>query len=313
MKLSPVTALKSSHRTRQIGTGASIAAAGLIVLTGLVTHVCFVAEYGQSKITTDLVTQLTHPPTIPPYYAQSVQVDYFFHVYVALAVLVGVALPALLLHLESSRKRLIDGALPRLFEDLAQGQEAGMTLLQALQETSKRDYGPVSEELKILVAKLTWGIAFEDAFRSFAERIGTDLTARVTVLLLEAVRLGGDLKASFRSTAAFVRKMIDMRNEREAQLRTYLIVIYVSTMVFMLVVVIIYQSLFLHMTPTSRGFMRLPLTLETYKGYLLDLAVVEAVIGGLAAGKLSEGRLLYGLKHSVLMLVAVLLVFTFFF
>ena len=241
--------------------------------------------------------------------------NYTFHTFISVAIITGCALPALLLHLESRRKKLIDSALPRLLEDLAESQEAGMTLLQALSESSKRDYGPINEELKILVAQLTWGVSFEEAFRSFSRRIGTAMTSRVTVLLLEAVRLGGDLKTAFKSTSEFVRKMIELRSERETQLRAYLMVIYISTMIFILVVVIMYQSLFVQMS-SSQGqssFMRLPLSIETYKAYLFDLGIIEAVLGGFAAGKLSEGVTLYGLKHSVIMLLVVVFVFTFFF
>jgi len=313
MKLSLDLTFKLSRRVKLLGLGASAAAGVVIILIGLINHVHFVAEFGREKIVTNLFTQILNPPRLPPFYKKSIVVDYLFHTYIAIAVIIGSAVPALFLHLESRRKKLIDQALPRMLEDLAEGQEAGMTLLQALQESSKRDYGPINEELKTLVAQLTWGITFEDSFKSFAKRIGTELTSRVTVLLLEAVRLGGDLKIAFRSTAAFVRKMIDLRNERESQLRAYLMVIYISTMVFMLVIVIMYQSIFVQMSEARTGFMRLTLTIETYKTYLFDLAIIEAVIGGFAAGKLSEGVTLYGLKHSLAMLVVVLVVFTFFF
>ena len=167
-------------------------------------------------------------------------------------------------------------------------------------------------ELRTLVTQLTWGAPFDSSFKSFADRIGTEMTSKVTVLLLQAISLGGDLKTAFRSTAAFARRMIDLRSERETQLRTYLMVIYVSTMVFMLVIVIMYRALFVQMASPGSTWMRLPLSIEAYKGYLFDLATVEGIVGGLAAGKLSEGVTLYGLKHSVIMLVVVIVVFTFF-
>lgn len=238
---------------------------------------------------------------------------YMFHTLISIAIIVGCGPLALVIHLESRRKKLIDNALPRLLEDLAESQEAGMTLLQALAESSKRKYGPINEELKILVSQLTWGVQFEEAFRSFSRRIGTQMTSRVTVLLLEAVRLGGDLKTTFKSTSTFVRKMIELRNERETQLRPFMMVIYISTMIFVLIVVIIYQSLFVQMSSISSSFFKLDLNIETYKAYLFDLAIIEAILGGFTAGKLSEGVTLYGLKHSIILLLAVTIVFTFFF
>lgn len=67
------------------------------------------------------------------------------------------------------------------------------------------------------------------------------------------------------------------------------------------------------MTDPKNMWMHLPLSLETYRAYLFDLAIIEAIVGGFAAGKLSEGVTLYGLKHSVMMLSVVLVIFTFFF
>lgn len=281
-----------TRKTRILVIGLSAASALAILLFGLIKTIY--TSGGQQDLS-------------------GIIINYSLHLFVGLALVAGLTAPALMLQVDLIRKNRTDQALPRMLEDLAEGQEAGMTLLQALQESSKRDYGPISGELKILAAQLTWGVTFEDAFKSFAQRIGTDLISRVTILLLEAVRLGGDLKTTFNSTAAFVRKMIELRNDRETQLRAYLMVIYISTVVFMLIIVIMYQSLFIQMSQTRTDFMRLPLSLESYKVYLLDLAMLEAIIGGLTAGKLSEGVLLQGIKHSVLMLAAVLVIFTFFF
>jgi len=110
-----------------------------------------------------------------------------FHLLTALAIMVSAGPPAIVIHLEERRKRLIDDALPRLLDDVAESQEAGMTLLQALEESSRRKYGPITEDLKRLVAQLSWGVEFEKAFMNFAERIGTELSVRVTTLLLEAI------------------------------------------------------------------------------------------------------------------------------
>ena len=189
-----------------------------------------------------------------------------------------------------------------------------MTLLQSIIESSKRKYGPISEELHILASQVTWGVPFEDAFEDFSRRIGTELATKVSVLLLEAVRLGGDLKTVFRATADFVRRMIELREERETQLRPYMMVIYVSTLIFVLVVVLMWQTIFKTMAGQSTsGFMRLPLSLEEYRIYLFDLGLIEAILGGFAVGKLSLGVTLYGLKHSLVLLALVTLIFTLFF
>jgi len=239
-----------------------------------------------------------------------------FHIFVAGALAAAMTMPALLILWEERVRGRIDEMLPRFLEDVAESQEAGMTLLKALEASSKRDYGPITRELRLLTAQLTWGVEFEAAFSSFSKRIDTEMTVKVTVLLLEAMRLGGDLKATFNSTASFVREVIQLRNERESQLRPFMMVIYVSSFVFMVIIIILYQSFFLSMASGgTRGgsFMRLPMSLEGYKAVLFDLVAVEAFFGGITAGKLSGGRALTGLKHSVTLLAVVTVVFGLFF
>ncbi len=239
-----------------------------------------------------------------------VGISYRFHSYVGFALAIAFLAPAIILHFESRRKKRIDEALPRLLDDLAQSHEAGMTLLQALEESSKRKYGPITEELKKLTAQLSWGVEFEKAFKSFSDRISTALTIRITTLIMEALRLGGDLKTTFNSTAKFVREMLTLRKERESQLRPYLMIIYASSLVFIILVVVLYNSFFLPMAAKSTRFIPVSISIEESKSLLFDLAVIEAFFGGLTAGKLSQGKTLGGLKHSVILIFIVSIVLT---
>lgn len=228
--------------------------------------------------------------------------SYQFHGVIGFALAFTLLLPALIVHWETWRKKRIDEALPRLLDDIGGSYESGMTLMQALEECTKRSYGPITVELKKLTAQLSWGVEFEAAFKSFAARINTALTTRATILIIESVRLGGDLKSTFNSTARFFRQIIALRKERESQLRSYLMIIYASSLIFLLIIVILYQSFFLPMAAQQTRFLQLQMSLGDYKSLLFDLAIVEAFFGGLTAGKLSQGVTLAGLKHSVILI-----------
>jgi flagellar protein FlaJ len=245
-------------------------------------------------------------------------INYFpthiFHSFIAFALIAAIGPPALIQHLEESRRKAIDESLPLLLDDIGQGQEIGLTLLQTLEEVSKRDYGPLTEEVRRLAAKLSWGVNFEKAFIAFSERIGTELVSKISVLILEAIALGGDLKTTFNETAKFVRRILELRRERENEMRPYFMVIYVTVLIFVVVMIILYQSFFAPIAeqrPETR-FLRLPLTAEEYKTVLFDMGVIQAIFGGITAGKLSEGRFVAGLKHSVLLLIIVSTAFTVF-
>lgn len=237
--------------------------------------------------------------------------SFAFHSSIALALTIGCVGPAILFQIEFRRRNSIDENLPRLIEDLAESQETGMTLLQSLEESAKRKYGPLTSELRLLVAQLSWGIEFGEAFKAFAKRAKTETAEKTVVLVLQAIRHGGDLKKIFGSTAAFTRKIIEIRKESKAQLRQYVFTIYTIIIVFQVILVVLFQSLFTTPTQTSR-FLISAASPDKLKLVLTDLSTVEAMFAGLIAGKLSEGTMRMGLKHSIVLLLISWFVTTFY-
>jgi flagellar protein FlaJ len=176
-----------------------------------------------------------------------------------------------------------------------------MTYIEAMEETSKLDYGYISRELKTLIAQISMGITIVDAFKEFAKRIGTDMAEKTTTFLLSAIRHGGDLKTVFTSTAKFLNKMLEAEEKRKSELYTYLPIIYVTLAVFLITMFMLYQSLTQLFTMESE-ILQIAMTQEEFKILLFDLAIFEALFGGLIATKLSQGSIYPGLKHSIIML-----------
>lgn len=238
--------------------------------------------------------------------------EYAFHIFISLAIIILCAGLAVIIYFDDRRKEGIDDSLPALLQDLAECQETGMTLLQSLEDSSRRKYGPITSELKKLVGKLSWGVEFKEAFKSFGERLNTNLTEKIVTIILEAVYLGGDLKNVFLSTEKFVKKILEMRKERKSQIRPYLLIIYTNMIIFLAIVVILNRSFFSPLSVSRSRFLRFSMSSNEFRGTLFDLAVIEAFFGGLIAGKVSEGRIFSGLKHSVILLLITQIIFNLF-
>ena len=114
-----------------------------------------------------------------------------FDEYVILALVITVFPPAVLDYVDYRWKRSIDKYLPDLFRSIVQAQKTGMTLPQALEEASKRQYGPMTKELKRMVDQMSWGVSFEDALKSLDKRVDTSLMKQTIPLIIEAQRSGG--------------------------------------------------------------------------------------------------------------------------
>ena len=236
---------------------------------------------------------------------------YQVHMFVAFGLVVGMVCPAFIMILQEVRKNEIDKALPRVLEEISEGLMSGMTLIESIEEASKKDYGWISRELRILVSQMSWGVPIDLAFEKFAQRVGTDMAQKTTALLLSAIKLGGDLRTTFLSTADFLRKMLEARDDRNEELRPYLTIIYVTLVVFLAMMIMLYSSL-QQLLDIQSPILKVAMSKEQLKILLFDLAIMEAAFGGLIASKLSSGTIWPGLKHSILMLLMNTVIFMMF-
>jgi len=236
---------------------------------------------------------------------------YLAHIFVAIGLVIGMILPAFIMILQETRKSDIDKALPRVLEEISEGLMSGMTLIEAIEEASKKNYGWMTRELKILVSQMSWGVSLEKAFEKFSERIGTDMAQKTTALLLSAIELGGDLRTTFLSTADFLRKMLEARDDRNEEMRPYLTIIYTTIIVFLAMMIMLYGSL-QQLLDMQSPIIKVAMNKEQLKILLFDLAVMEGAFGGLIAAKLSSGTIWPGLKHSIIMLLMNTVVFLIF-
>ena len=233
-----------------------------------------------------------------------------FDEYFLLAVVITVFPPAVLDYADYRWKRSIDKRLPDLFRSIVQAQKTGMTLPQALEEASKRNYGTLTKELKRMVAQMSWGVPFEEALQSFGKRVDTALIGRTIPLILEAHRSGGKVEEVFEPLQKFVQTILTFDAERKTQTRPYLAIIYVAFFVFLFTIIMLFKSFFVDMAdiPTSQFELMAP---EEARKIFFHMSGIQAFFGGIVAGKMGEGTVGGGLKHSVILLICGYLTFKF--
>jgi len=233
-----------------------------------------------------------------------------FDEYVLLAVVITVFPPAVLDYVDYRWKRSIDKYLPDLFRSIVQAQKTGMTLPQAVEEASKRKYGPMTKELKRMVNQMSWGVSFEDALKSLDKRVDTDLMRQTIPLILEAQRSGGRVEKVFEPLEKFVRTTLMFDAERKTQTRPYLAIIYVAFFVFLFTIIMLFKSFFVDIVDFELTQFELMPPTEA-RSIFFHMSAIQAFFGGLVAGKMGEGTVGGGLKHSVILLSCGFLAFKF--
>jgi flagellar protein FlaJ len=195
---------------------------------------------------------------------------------------------------------------------------------RALEMAADRDYGPLTPELKQLVAQISWGGNLEEALRSFAARARTKLAKRTSDLIIEVSRSGGDTQSIMEQLNKHIGELQSIDRERNTSMRPYAAVIYIAFGVFLFTDVMLVRAFFTQIIQlqsavlntaggTSTVFGGLAsVNLQLLKKILFHAVVIQAIIGGLVAGKMSEARLGAGLKHILILMAISFIVFAIF-
>ena len=231
--------------------------------------------------------------------------------FIAIGILFTIAPPSVAFFIDNNWRSGIDTNLPNLLRDIADAQRTGLSLPRAVTESSKRNYGPLTPELQKMAAKISWGIPFDQAMRSFTDTADTELNNRAAILILEAQRSGGVIEDIFDSAQKHVEDILALRKERLGQMKPYIWIIYAAFIIFLLVIVVLFNTFFYPMAEMytefqGNQFQNLglnPQVLESYKILFLHMTIVEGLFSGLVAGKMGEGKAKSGLKHSSIMVL----------
>jgi len=225
-----------------------------------------------------------------------------FDEFVFFAVIIAVFPSAVLNYIDYKWRKAIDEHLPDLFRSIVQAQETGMTLPQALEEASKRNYGPLTAELRKMNTQISWGMNFEEALLALGRRVNTILVQRTVPLIIESSQSGGHVEKVFDPLGRFIQTTLLLDKERRNQTRPYIAIIYVAFFVFLFTIVLLFKSFFV----TIEGLPTLGTTVmtpEEMQRIFFHMTAIQAFFGGLVAGKMGEGTINAGLKHSLIMML----------
>ncbi|MCI4432199.1 MAG: type II secretion system F family protein [Nitrosopumilus sp.] len=222
---------------------------------------------------------------------------------------------------EVQRRDSIDRNMPVFLLGLLSSVQSGANIIRAIELTADRNLGSLTPELKNLRANLSWGIPIEDAFENFAKRTGTKVARRVTTLLEMAIKIGGDIGENLDMIQKHVSEMQNIEKSRKSALSPYTYTIYISFFVFLAVSVLLVSSFFTEIVKVqdsliakggAKGTMFSSLAdmnVKAMQSALFNMAIIEALFGGLAAGKIGAGSYVAGTKHVVIMVIAAVIAF----
>lgn len=232
-----------------------------------------------------------------------------------IAIIMFIAPIALIRYYDISKIKTLEDFFPQFMRDLVESVRSGMTLPQAIDSVSENDYGHLSYHVKKLNAQLNWGIPFDKALMNFSKGTRSKLIGRIASTIIESHRFGGNITSIFEAISSTSIEIERLREERRLYLNSQLITGYVIFFVFL--VVIIGLQKFLVPTLTEVAVEETTTSPETkqevideYVVIFRNLIILQGLFAGLVIGKMAEGVIVGGVKHSLFLMIIGMVIHT---
>lgn len=243
------------------------------------------------------------------------------------------------------RQKEIEMRFPEFVRNLAGSIKSGMPAPRAIMHVSHIDYGALSPYVKKLANQIEWSIPVHKALFNFARDTRNMIIRRSIASIIEAEMSGGNIEDVLESVTSSVVEIKKLKQRRRAATHAQVIQSYVIFAVFLVVMIIIQNLLVPYIqgmqqeggnsqfasapgfsvtgslgglkmnvkfdTTSFPGFMNsLGEWFSSLHGIFLMVAVIQALFAGLVVGKLSEGSVIFGIKHSLVLVILAFFIIT---
>jgi flagellar protein FlaJ len=255
-------------------------------------------------------------------------------------------LPIVMIKYSEYRKyKEIEEKFPIFLRDFVEAVRGGIPVPQALKSLTKNNYKSLSFYVKKMAAQMDWGISVEKVLLNFSKEVKSKLIGRIVSSVIESHRFGGNLADTFEALANTSFEVEKLRAERRLYLNSQIITGYIVFFIFL--AVIIGLGRFLVPTLGGSTAISLTekqvascdsftaqatceaqigadgkprcywvkeskkcqaVVVREYKNLFMTLIFIQGLFAGLSVGKMAEGAIIAGIKHSLIMtLVGVLI------
>ena len=220
--------------------------------------------------------------------------------------------------MKSMREKRLQKQIPGFLSKLASTNETGMTIRDSIKLMAKSDIGALSKQIKLVWKDINWGLDVNDSMVRFANRIRTHVVARSITLITRANESSGDVGEVLAVAARDAETEQTLKRERVMNMMIYIVIIYISFLVFVGVIYVITSTFLTQMAEageqmasagdTGGGFLG-GFDLDMYKRLFFHASLIQGFCSGLIAGVMGEGNVLSGLKHAIIMMTIAFLIF----
>ena len=200
--------------------------------------------------------------------------------------------------------------------NLVESVKTGTPISRSIMNLKDKGYGVLGENIKKLANQISLGIPLNMALQVFARDVNNKTVSRTIILIGQAERAGGEIGEILEAVAEAVTISDKLKKERKAAISTLVVQGYIIFFVFMIIILIMqFQILPMVSGMASMGSLGgggglggiaggigaaggEPVNQAEMANSFLYLLLIQGFFTGLTIGKLGEGSLKTGIRHS---------------
>lgn len=233
---------------------------------------------------------------------------------IVISVLVAMVPYALLYGKKAAYARRVEAALPDFTRQLSSLVKHNMTVPRAIELTAQEGRSYIQEDIKALNRDLKWGEKLASALKRFADRMKNLSVDRLVILVSETEHFSNNMSTTLDLLYHESKNVESLKQERKSDMSVYVVIIYMSFVVFLFVEIVMSEVFLDIMIDNSDALSLSTSTGSSFPAQLYQLIIYHSVLihgfcSGLVAGMMGSGSAKGGIKHSCIMLAMGAVVF----
>ncbi|MGY4884753.1 MAG: type II secretion system F family protein [Nanobdellota archaeon] len=240
-----------------------------------------------------------------------------FFLLIGIGVLAGVLPFVISLINESKEETEKEEMFLEFTRNLVESVKTGTPISKSIMNLKDKGYGVLGIHIKKLANQIALGVPLSYALQVFAKDVNNITVSRTIILIGQAERAGGDIGEILEAVAEAVSISDKLKKERKAAISTLVVQGYIIFFVFMVIILIMQFQILPMVSGISEmgslgggSFSEVAATSgsvdqKQMSDSFLYLMLIQGFFTGLTIGKLGEGSIKAGVKHSfALMLIS---------
>ena len=226
--------------------------------------------------------------------------------------------------IENTREQQTGEMFLEFSRNLAESVATGTPISKSIVNLKSKNFGILSEHVEKLGNQIQLGIPVSIALKNFSYDVNSPVISRAIGLIMEAEKAGGEIDYILESVAKSISEVERLKKERKAAIYNLVVQGYIIFFIFIgIMLVMEFKILPLTAGIGSVGLFGSDLssiTDATLKASSYDptsfsmpflyLLLAQGFFAGLTIGKLTEGTVRAGVKHSFILTIAAFLIST---